>query len=153
MQFFLQLTPELYFLMNHGKVSSSFHPFPSLLKASFLFLNTGILLLIGVYRPSKQSPHDINGVQSLGSELASSELSNSSSGEIFFVLSCWKMTASSLNLSHSRNKYWFSVSVYFDEFCFPSKTSSDEPWRRSGSTDYHWATSKIFVKKTFFGAL
>ena len=138
--------------MNPGEVSRSFHSVSSgLIHSIFQFLNTEILLPIGVYLPSKQSRFKWGS--SLGSELATSEPSNSSPGEKFLsvlmcvcgALSCLKMTASSPNLSHSGRRYWSSVSTYFSEFCFPSKkTSSDEP--REEMAAQHWATSEISVK-------
>ena len=62
-----------------------------------------------------------------------------------------KMTASSLNLTHSGNKYWSSVSIYFDDFRFPSKrTSSDEPREEVAAQTISEPLPKSISKMFFF---
>ena len=70
------------------------------------------------------------------------------------ALSCWKMTASSPNLSHSGKRYWSSVSTYFSEFCFPSKkTSSDEPREEMAAQTITEPPPKFLIKNVFWGPL
>ena len=159
--------------MNPGKVSSSFHPVPGLFKAFFsfwillgwqlisrrFFLHCNIpqnggnlVILIGYCSTfectfTASNPHTFSmGFKVWGTSKFFV------SHDVCRALSCWKMTTSSLNLSHSGNKYWSNNSmIYFDKCCFPSKkTSSDKPRKEMAAQTITEPPPKFLLKMFFW---